>query len=408
VCLSIAVLLLFLAACGSDAEPVASPEQEVPTELAEPDENRVAPADELGYTLELPPGFQMTQYAADLGETRKTAFDDEGVLYVTIMERTRPGEGKLLALPDRDDDGKADEVITVLDQLDRPHGLVYHEGELYVSDPGNIYRIIDEDGDLQAEDTEIIVSNMPTQDDHWARPFTFAPDGTILVAIGSSCNATCTETDPRRATIYRYAPDGSEIGIVSSGLRSVVDMAWQPDSDNLWAVNNGRDWLGPEQPPDSAHIIREGAHYGWPFCFANGVVDEEVAARDTPAPPDGMSSEEFCSTQVTPGDMILPPHVAPLGVTFYTAEQFPEAWQGGMFMAWHGAFDFSNTNGYRVVYVPFENGEPQEPETFINWLMPDESGWFGRPVGVTVGPEGSLYVTDDVNGDIVQVSYVGE
>jgi glucose/arabinose dehydrogenase len=430
---SLLALALVLAACGSETPPpeptaadeeTATQEEQPPTSAPAPDEpptEEAAPTEEeddadidtddtvgLDSDVPLPDGFLMRQFATDLGEVRKMVFDDEGVLYVTIMERTRPGEGRVVALPDHDGDGTADEVVVTLDNIDRPHGLAFHEGSLYVSDPARIYRIIDENDDMVADSTEVIVDGMPAEQDHWSRPFVFEPDGNILVIIGSSCNATCTETDERRAALVRYAPDGTQLDIVARGMRSVVDLAWQPGTDNLWAVNNGRDWLGPDQPPDSAFIIREGAHYGWPYCFSDGTVDEEVAERNSPSPPGNMSSEEFCANEMTVAEMNLPPHVAPLGVTFYEAEQFPEAWQGRMVMAWHGAFDFSNTNGYRVVSVPFEGGTPGEPETFINWLMPDESGWFGRPVGVTVGPEGSLYISDDVNGDILRVDYVGE
>jgi glucose/arabinose dehydrogenase len=408
ICLGV-LLVAVLAACGSGATPATEPEEpaaEAPA--AEPDDMAATTSD-LGYPLDLPDGFRISRYAGDLGEVRKIAFDANGVLYVTIMNRTLPGEGSLLALPDEDGDGEADEVITVLDEIDRPHGLTFHEGSMYVSEPHRLHRIIDEDGDLRADDTEIIIDNMDAAGDHWARPFVFEDDGSILVAIGSSCNATCTESNPSRATIFRYTPDGSPVGPLAYGLRSVVDMAWEPGTDTLWAVNNGRDFVDdPDSVPDSALIVREGAHYGWPICYADGTVDPEVAARDTPAPPGNITNEEFCATEMTVADMILPPHVAPLGVTFYTAEQFPERWQGGMFMAWHGAFDFANTNGYRVAFVPFEGGTHGEPETFISWVMPDESGWFGRPVGVTVGPEGSLYITDDFNGDILRVDYVGE
>jgi glucose/arabinose dehydrogenase len=395
----LALLILALVACGGST-PAPGP--------GAAGDNLPPPGAPLDYDLTLPAGFRISVYASGLDEVRKLTFGTDNVPYVTIMNRVQEGTGKLLALPDRNGDGQADEHVAVLEPLDRPHGLVYYQQSLYVSEPHVIHRIIDQDGDLRAESTERVVDGMPAEGDHWSRPFVFDNEGNILVAIGSSCNATCTESDERRATIYRYGPNGTPLGAVARGLRSVVDLAWQPGTQNLWAVNNGRDWLGPSEPPDSAHIIRDGAHYGWPFCFADLTVDAEVAARDTPAPPDGMANDRFCATQVTPADLVLPPHVAPLGVTFYTADQFPPRYQGGMFMAWHGAFDFSNTNGYRVAFVPFENGQAGQPETFINWLMPDESGWLGRPVGVTVGPEGSLYVTDDFGGKVYRVDYVGE
>jgi glucose/arabinose dehydrogenase len=403
-----------LAACGAAEEPApttAPAEEATPTqEMFMGAAGDIPPAGEpLEYALDVPDGFRISTYAEGLGEVRKIAFDEEGVPHVTIMNRNEPGTGSVLALPDRDDDGMADEVVSVLEPLDRPHGLVFHEGSMYVSEPHRILRLIDEDNDLTADDTETVITGMPAEGDHWSRPFVFTPENGILVAIGSSCNATCLEADPRRATIWQYAPDGSEIGAVAAGLRSVVDMDWNPANGDLWVVNNGRDFADLEPPvPDTAYKIGGGEHHGWPYCLGDGRVDQEVANRGDRPAPEGLTHEEFCSEVVEPGDMVLPAHVAPLGLTFYTAEQFPAEYQSDMFMAWHGAFDFANTNGYRIVHVPMENGEAGEPESFISWVMPDESGWFGRPVDVQLGPEGSLYVSDDFNGNVYRIDYIGD
>lgn len=417
--------MVLLAACSGATPPEAAEEDPAVAEnAAENAESGNTPQEDVfleavgdippagalpDYPLQVPPGFRISIYADGLGEVRQLVFDAEGVPYVTIMNRGEPDTGKLLALPDRNGDGQADEIVSTLEPLDRPHGLQFYEGALYVSEPDRIHRIIDADGDLVAEETEIVVDEMPAEGDHWARPFVFDPEGNLLVAIGSSCNATCFESSVKRATIWRFGADGSDIGPVASGLRSVVDMAYNPVNGELWAVNNGRDFAPEMEPiPDTAHIIN-GRNHGWPFCLGDGRIDSEVAARDDRNPPDGLTSEEFCAEVAAPGDMVLPPHVAPLGVTFYNAEQFPPEYQGGMFQGWHGAFDFQNTNGYRVVYVPLDEAhQPQEPESFISWVMPDESGWFGRPLDVTVGPEGSLYITDDFGGKVFRVDYIGE
>lgn len=402
-----ALVLLLILALALTACPRRGPRA---TERPPAPQEALTPPPPAGATPEfapaVAPGFRATVYASGLEEVRQVAFDSQGVPYVTVMNRGEPGTGKLLALPDHDGDGQADAVITTLAPLDRPHGLVFHEGSLYVSEPHRIQRIIDADGDLRAERTEVIIDNMPTEGDHWSRPFVFAPDGSILVLIGSSCNATCTEWDERRATVQRYAADGTPLGPVAGGLRSAVDLAYRPGTADLWTVNNGRDWMGPDEPNDTAHIIRAGHHYGWPFCHSDLVVDEEVAARDRPSPPDGLSSAEFCATQATAPDLLLPPHIAPLGLAFGTSSQFPARWRGGLFMAWHGAFDFSNMNGYRVVYIPFAEGEPGAPQSFVNWVQPD-GRVTGRPVGLRFGPEGSLYVTDDAMGQLYRIDYVG-
>ncbi len=412
----LALLVVLVVACGGTDPATTDTTNPDPAPAASGD---TTPRDAVGdippigppppYALDVPDGFRIGVYAEELGEVRQLVFNADGVPYVTIMNRGEPDTGKLLALPDSDGDGQADEVVTVIEPLDRPHGLQFRDGWLYVSEPHRIQRFQDTDGDLLPDTLETVVDNMPSDGDHWGRPFVFDGEGNILVAIGSSCNATCFEDSEQRATVWRYAPDGTSVGAAAAGLRSIVDMDFNPANGELWAVNNGRDFAPEMEPiPDTAHIIN-GRNHGWPFCLGDGRIDTEVAARDDRPAPDGLTNEAYCAERAAPGDMILPAHVAPLGMTFYTGEQFPPAYRGAMIQAWHGAFDFQNTNGYRVVVVPMdEQQRPQEPETFISWLMPDESGWFGRPLDVTVGPEGSLYVTDDFGGRVFRVDYIGE
>ena len=331
----------------------------------------------------------------------------QGVPYVTIMNRGVENGGKVVALPDRDHNGMADEVIPVLEQLHRPHGLVFHDGHMYVSEPTRIQRIIDDNGDLRSDRTETMVDGMSGRDDHWARPFVFDADGNIIVAIGSTCDA-CQEGDKTRATIMRFKLDGSKGVPVARGLRSVVGLAWQPGTTDLWAVNNERDSLGPELPPDTALIVGEGNHFGWPYCYGDRVVDQNVLGDEGIVTPDQIPKDEFCQSKVTTATMLLPPHVAPLTLAFYDATQFPAEMRGGLFMAWHGAFDFSTKTGYKVVFVPFKDGKPQAPQDFVTgWLKPEGDWWIARPTGVAIGPEGSLYITDDVKGNVYRVDYIG-
>jgi glucose/arabinose dehydrogenase len=393
-------VLLTLIACTSKPAPSISQ----PSPSRTPAVPAGAPVD---FPLQVPAGYRISIYARDLGEARMIAFDAQGVPYVTIMNRGVREGGKVVALPDRDHNGMADEVIPVIEHLHRPHGLVFHDGHMYVSDPERIYRLLDDDGDLRADRTETVVEGMSGQDDHWARPFVFDSDGNIVVAIGSTCDV-CQEGNKTRATISRYKLDGSRPEVVARGLRSVVGLAWRPGTDELWAVNNERDSIGPEAPPDTALIVREGSHYGWPYCYGDRVVDQAVLANPDIGTPDKTPKDEFCRTKMTPATMLLPPHVAPLTLDFYDATQFPADMRGGMFMAWHGAFDFSTTTGYRVTFVPFKDGQPQAPQDFVTgWLKPDGDRWYARPTGVAIGPEGSLYITDDVRGNVYRVDYVG-
>jgi glucose/arabinose dehydrogenase len=364
------------------------------------------------WPLLVPPGFRVALYASGLGEVRSIAFSPGGVPYVTVMKRSRRGEGTVLALPDDNRDGRADRTVVVADKLDRPHGLVFYKGELYVSDSTNIFRLHDANGDLVADQRELVVGNMPNRGDHWSRPFVFTEQGDILVAVGSSCNI-CQEGDKRRATILRYpaamlGQDEQRPEIYARGLRSVVGLTLRPGTQELWATNNGPDHLGTKEPPDQLFKIEAGRHYGWPYCVGDRTPDPTVLTMQDIVTPDGTPKDVFCREQVTSPDLLLPVHVAPLNLEFYNAPQFPVAMQGSLFITLRGSFDFSNLDGYKVIRVPFIDGKPQPPQDFLAGLaVPGEQKWRGRPVGVTVGPEGSLYVTDDTNGSVYRIDYTG-
>lgn len=415
--LGLACLVLAVAGCG--AAPVAAPEPTAPaptapaptapapTATAAPAQGRPVP-----FPLALPPGYSIALYADGLEEVRSVVFAPDGTPYVTVMNRDQELGGKVLALPDSDGDGWADEQILVAADLDRPHGIAWHEGALYVSDASTLYRLADADGDRVAEAREAIVVEMPTTADHWSRPFVFDDAGGVIVAVGSSCNA-CQEGDSRRATFIR-AELGAQTAyadaeVFARGLRSIVDMAYRPGTQELFAVNNARDYLGPELPPDQLFLIEEGQHYGWPYCYGDRVMDPEVAVDHSIQTPDGLPKDRFCAESVKAPALLLPPHAAPLGLVFYTGEQFPEPMHGRLFIAYHGAFDLSNSYGYRVVSVPVGlDGALGTPEDFLTGFMPEGAPrWNGRPLDVNMAPDGSLFITDAFNGHLYRVTYTG-
>jgi glucose/arabinose dehydrogenase len=396
------------ATAAPTSEPTSEPTPEPTADPADP--ARIAAV--IG-GLVAPPGFRISLYAAGLEEVRSVAFRDDGVPYVTIMNRDEPAGGKVVALPDDDGDGVADRQLLVMSGLDRPHGIDFYQGALYVSDAGNLWRLGDADGDFAAEQRDKIVVGMPTRNDHWSRPFVFPGDGTVLIAIGSSCNA-CQEGDKRRATVIRAPLDAvteySDSEVFARGLRSVVGLALNPATGGLYATNNGRDYITPDIPPDQLFLVEPDQHYGWPYCYGDRTVDAEVLADQNVSTPDGTPKDAFCAERAAPPALLLPPHVAPLGMTFYTAEQFPAELRGRAFIAYHGAFDLANDYGYRVVSVPFADGRPSgEPVDFLTgFKAPGAPRWSGRPVDVEAGPDGSVFITDDANGYLYRVEYVGE
>jgi glucose/arabinose dehydrogenase len=220
------------------------------------------------------------------------------------------------------------------------------------------------------------------------------PDGRLYVSVGSSCNV-CEEEDERRAAISVYEIDGSGGRIFARGLRNAVGLAIQPGTGQLWATNNGRDWLGDDSPPDTGYLVRDGGDYGWPRCHNGRIVDPDFGTRDAC---DGVEAPavEFQA------------HSAPLGLAFYDGDQFPEAYSGDLFVAFHGSWNRSRPTGYKVVRIPFENGQPDgQVLDFVSGWLQDASTAPGRPVGLAVAPDGSLVVSDDKAGLVYRIHYRG-
>ncbi len=377
------------------ARPTVEPATHVPTATqlpeatatAEPSPTRVIPPQE---AISLPPGFGVSTFVQGLSDPRMMALGPDGELYVA--ER---GAGRIVRLPDRDDDGVADGVEVVAAGLRAPSSIAfYRDGSLYVGETTRILRLSDPDekGAFQAQET--VIGDLPSGG-HNTRTVLFSPDGQYLyVSIGSSCNV-CVEGDERRATVMRYEPDGSGGEIYARGLRNAVGITFRPGTDELWATNNGRDWLGDDQPPETIYKVKIGDDAGWPRCHAGRIVDPDLGG---PGDCEGVA-EPVVEMQA---------HSAPLGLAFYTGEQFPSEYRGDLFVAFHGSWNRSVPTGYKVVRIPIEGGEPAPVQDFaVGWLREDGSQW-GRPVDVLTGPDGSLFVSDDAGGVIYRVFYVAE
>jgi glucose/arabinose dehydrogenase len=341
--------------------------------------------------LSLPPGFEANVFAQGLNNPRFIAFGPDGALYVADR-----GNGRIVALPDQDGDGVADGEVVLADGLDQPHSLVYHLGSWYVGVPSGVVRLADTDGDGAADQRETIVDDLPTSGNHRTRTVEFLPDGRMVVSVGSSCNV-CQEDDPRRAAVLVYdGPDGGGERLFAGGLRNAVGLAIHPETGALWATNNGRDLMGDDVPPETIYIVQEGGDYGWPRCHSGNVVDPDFGGPDA------------CQDVVQPA-VQMQAHSAPLGLAFYTGRQFPSEYWGDLFIAFHGSWNRSVPTGYSVIRLPLRGSEPQGPvEEFASgWLDPESNDASGRPVGLAVGPDGALYVSDDKGGFIYRISYHG-
>ena len=340
-------------------------------------------------SIQLPPGFGISVYAEGLNGPRMIALGPDGFLYVA--ER---GAGRIVRLPDRDGDGVSDKVEVVAPGLNAPSSINFHpDGSLYVGETDRILRLSEPAAQGVFQKQEVIVPGLPTGG-HNTRTVLFSPDGRwLFVSIGSSCNV-CQEQDPRRATIMRYAVDGADGTIFAQGLRNAVGITFRPGTSDLWASCNGRDNLGDDLPPETIDLVHQGDDYGWPRCHAGRIVDPDFGGSGA------------CDGVAKPA-VEMQAHSAPLGLTFYTGQQFPAEYRGSLFVAFHGSWNRSVPTGYKVVHIPFVDGRPGPVEDFaVGWLQADGSVW-GRPVDVLTAPDGSLWVSEDSAGTIYRIFYSG-
>lgn len=337
----------------------------------------------------LPAGFAIGVFTDQLDGPRMLALSPDGQLYAA--ER---GANRVVRLPDRDGDGRADGVEVVADRLDGPSSLAFfQDGSLYVGETTQVLRLSEPDGQGVFGRREVIISDLP-EGGHSTRTVLFSPDFEwLFVSIGSSCNV-CEEEDSRRAAIMRYRPDGSEGEVFARGLRNAVGITFRPGTQELWATNNGRDMLGEDLPPETVYLVQEGADYGWPRCHAGRIPDPE------------FGGSQACQGVGTPV-VEMQAHSAPLGLAFYVGEIFPEEYRDDLFVAFHGSWNRSEPTGYKVVRVPMEAGKPGPVQDFaVGWLR-GNSSW-GRPVDVLSAPDGGLFVSDDVGGTVYKINYRGQ
>ena len=348
-----------------------------------------APAVAQDTPISLPPGFHLDTFARDLPGARFMTLDPNGTVLLS-----QPRQSRVVALPDANHDGRADRVVTVAEGLNRPHGLAFKDGALYVAETGRVLRFRYDPATLKASDPKPVVASIPSGGGHWTRTIAFAPDGRLFVSVGSSCNL-CKESEARRAAVVRYEADGSGERLFATGLRNAVGIAFLPGTSTLWATVNERDWKGDDLPPEYVTEVKEGGFYGWPECYVAGknvVLDE----RGTP---------DRCQ-KVTLPTVEVQAHSAPLGMAFYTGTQFPVEYRGSLFVAYHGSWNRSVATGYKVVRIPFANGQP------AGAVVDFATGWLGstrqvagRPVDVLVAADGALYISDDHGGAVYRVTY---
>lgn len=336
--------------------------------------------------IKLPPGFHISIYADNLPAARQLALGNDGTVFVGTRR------DKVYALVDSNHDGHADKQYIIADNLYYPNGVAYKDGALYVAE---ISRVLRYDAILQRLSSPpkpvVVNDSLPDKTHHGYRFIKFAPDGWLYIGIGAPCNV-CLSTDPRFATIMRMKADGSDTEIYAKGVRNTVGFDWQPDTDVLWFTDNGRDWLGDDLPPDELNRAdNKGGHFGFPYVYGDNIADPKYGNKPYPQ-------------QFTPPVQLLGPHVAALGMSFYTGKMFPEAYQGQIFIAEHGSWNRSKKIGYRLTLVKVDGDKAQSYQPFATGWLQGQSPW-GRPVATLVMPDGALLVSDDFGGRVYRISY---
>jgi glucose/arabinose dehydrogenase/cytochrome c553 len=349
-----------------------------------------APVDAVLARLVAPEGWRVELFAADLPNARFLRFTPGGDLLLS-----RPRDGRVVLLePDRDGDGRSDGRRDVLTGLNRPHGMDLLDGWLYVAETDAVGRIrFDGRTGRTTGSFERVVTGLPGGGNHWTRTLRFGPDGWMYVSIGSSCNV-CRESDPRRATIMRFHPDGTGGEIYASGLRNAVGFDWRPDDGELYATDNGRDLLGDDFPPCELDRVVKGGFYGWPVANGDRVPDPDF----------GNGAEARIAASIPPVHGFRA-HNAPLGIAFLRGPDLPEEYRGAALVALHGSWNRTRKDGYEVVSLRWRSdGTIAESDFLTGFLDRGDDEVFGRPVDVAEGPDGAVYVSDDYAGAVYRVS----
>lgn len=338
--------------------------------------------------IQLPPGFVIEIYASGVENARQMALGEKGVLFVGSRRA-----GKIHAVVDHDQDGRADQVYLIDEDLNMPSGVAFRDGSLFVGAVDRILRYDNIEAQLeQPPEPVVVTAAFPDERHHGWKHLEFGPDGKLYVPVGAPCNI-CDE--PGFAAIKRMNIDGSGIEDYALGVRNSVGFDWHPRTGDLWFTDNGRDHLGDDQPPcELNHAPRAGMHFGYPYCHGADISDPEYGEGHR------------CADYVPPAQA-LGPHVAPLGMAFYSGDQFPEAYRNQVLIPEHGSWNRSEKIGYRIMLVTLdEQSTATNYKVFADGWLQGQNEW-GRPVDILVMPDGSILVSDDKASVIYRIQYKG-
>ena len=341
--------------------------------------------DQFKQRLKVPEGFEINLFAERLGRARAMTLTSSGDLLVSA-----PGRRLLLVKADSDGDGRSDGVDTLLEDLQSAHGLLLDGGWLYVAESGGISRIrYDAAKASLSGERERVLNEIPSGGAHWTRTIKKGPDGWFYVSIGSTCNV-CIEGHPWRASMIRFKP-GTAPELFATGLRNMVGYDWQPGTGRLYGVDNGRDWMGDDFPPEEVNVIEEGGFYGWPYFNGDNQPDPDLGDR----------GGEYAARTIKPVHNMTA-HSAPLALTFLRRQSAP-AYRNAALVSQHGSWNRSSRSGYQVVSLHWDNDGRISERPFLSGFEVDEDV-IGRPVDIVEALDGTIYVSDDLSGVIWRIT----
>jgi len=384
---AVTLLAVFIIACTPESpqqppeEPPAEPEM-IPEPLPDLEDNSLDLSQ-----ISLPDGFEISLFAGKVEGARSMVLSENGTLFVGTRQA-----GKVYALQDRDNNGKADQMWTIASGLNSPNGVDLKNGDLYVAEINRIIAFNDIENQLEnPPEPRTVYDDYPTDTHHGWKYIHFGPDEKLYIPVGAPCNI-CLEEDPVYASITTLDVKTGDMNIIASGIRNTVGFDWHPDTGELWFTDNGADWLGNDQPDDELNIVRGvNPHFGFPYCHEQGLSDKTYGNL--------KDCEEIIKPTINLG-----PHVAALGMEFYRGEMFPDEYKQHIFIAEHGSWNRNPKSGYQLSIVKHDDNEALSYEPFATGWLQGISHW-GRPVDVEVMPDGSLLVSDDFADAIYRITY---
>ena len=353
-----------------------------------------------GKTPTAPAGFTVTKFADGFENPRWTYIAPNNDIFV-VESGTRGSKNQITILRDKDKDGKFETREVFIKDLNKPFGMLVLKDFFYIANTDGLYRYPYKNNPLKLETQGTKILELPAggYNNHWTRNIIANPEGTkIYVSVGSGSNVgeNGMDKEVRRADILEINPDGTGEKIYAAGLRNPVGMDWNPANKELWTAVNERDELGDDLVPDYVTSVKRDGFYGWPYSYYGNIPDPRMKGE----------RKDLVEKAIVP-DVPVGAHTASLGLAFYTKDAFPAKYKNGIFVGQHGSWNRAKISGYKVVFVPFANGKPSgKPEDFLTGFISnaEKAEVFGRPVAVTVTPDGSLLVNDDSGNTIWKVT----